>query len=128
MVKKNRADQDAPFFVESYDASAIIILAMQQAKSDKITPEDIRSVTNEPGVKIYRGELAKALKLIKKGTAVNYEGSYGLNFDKNGDVQGFFKEEIIVKGKFKTVSSGKGFFKEEIIVKGKFKTAPSGKK
>jgi hypothetical protein len=36
---------------------------------------------------------------------VNYEGSYGL--DDNGDVQGIFKEEIIVKGKFKTVSSEK---------------------
>ena len=33
------------------------------------------SVSNSPGTKIYPGEIAKGLKLLKKGKKIDYEGA-----------------------------------------------------
>ena len=38
------------------------------------------SVSNSPGTKIYPGEIAKGLKLLKKGKKIDYEGATNVEF------------------------------------------------
>ena len=52
--------------------------------------------------RIYPGEIAKGLKLLKKGKKIDYEGATNLEFDKNGDAFGTFLEKEISRGKFRT--------------------------
>ena len=60
------------------------------------------AVANGPGKKIYPGELKKALDLLAKGKAVDYEGATGVVFTKVGEAEGSFLEKEIKYGKFKT--------------------------
>jgi len=52
--------------------------------------------------KIYPGELKKALYLLRKGKAIDYEGATGVNFTDVGEAFGSFLEKEITGGKFKT--------------------------
>ena len=56
--------QPRPFAPESYDAAALIMLAMQAAGSaDSADFKDhVMDVANAPGEQIFPGELAKALR------------------------------------------------------------------
>ena len=82
----------------------MLILALQEKnfKSNDDISENIMSVSNSPGTKIYPGEIAKGLKIIKKGKRINYEGATNVEFDKNGNAFGTFLEKEIKKGKFRT--------------------------
>ena len=60
------------------------------------------SVSNSPGTKIYPGEIAKGLKLLKKGKKIDYEGATNVEFNVNGDAFGTFLEKEVSKGKFRT--------------------------
>ncbi len=104
IAQKNKIDTAEPFIRESYDAVAVLILALQEKnfKSNNNLSKSIMSVSNSPGTKIYPGEIAKGLKLLKKGKKIDYEGATNLEFDINGDAYGTFLEKEIVKGKFKT--------------------------
>ena len=104
IAKKNNIETSGPFIGESYDAAAIIILALEEKKfkSNNNLSKNIISVGNSPGTKIYPGEIVKGLKLIKKGKKINYEGATNVEFDINGDAFGTFLEKEIIKGKFKT--------------------------
>ena len=88
----------------SYDAAAILILALQEKnfKSDNNLSKNIMSVSNSPGTKIYPGEIAKGLKLLKKGKKIDYEGATNVEFNENGDAFGTFLEKEVSKGKFRT--------------------------
>ena len=104
IAQKNNIKTSEPFIGESYDAAAVLILALQEKKlksNDNIS-ENIMSVSNSPGTKIYPGEIAKGLKLLKKGKKIDYEGATNIDFDTNGDAFGTFLEKEIIKGKFKT--------------------------
>ena len=59
----------SPFVPESYDAAALIMLAMQAADSkDPADYKDhIMKVANAPGTKIGAGELAKGLEILRGG-------------------------------------------------------------
>ena len=85
-------------------AAAIIIIALQEKnfKSDNNLSKNIMSVGNSPGTKIYPGEIAKGLKLLKKGKKIDYEGATNIEFDVNGDTFGTFLEKEISRGKFRT--------------------------
>ena len=104
IAQKNNIDTSGPFIGESYDAAAILILALQEKnfKLDNNLSKNIMSVSNSPGTKIYPGEIAKGLKLLKKGKKIDYEGATNVKFDINGDAIGTFFEKEIIKGKFKT--------------------------
>jgi len=104
IAKKNNIDTSGPFIRESYDAAAILILALQEKnfKSDNNLSKNIMSVSNSPGTKIYPGEIAKGLKLLKKGKKIDYEGATNVEFTVNGDAFGTFLEKEISKGKFRT--------------------------
>ena len=97
-------DSSGPYTSESYDAAALIVLAMQAGgKADRATVQaNVMDVANAPGKKIYPGELKKALDLLAKGKAVNYEGATAVEFTDVGEAFGSFLEKEIKNGKFKT--------------------------
>ena len=66
-------------FKEAYDASALILLAMQSAGSDGqcgLQGSHRCAVANAPGEEIFPGELAKALGILADGGDVDYVGAY----------------------------------------------------
>jgi len=97
-------DPSAPYTGESYDAAALIVLAMQAGGSaDRASiAKNVMGVANGPGKKIYPGELKKALDLLAKGKAVDYEGATGVTFTDVGEAFGSFLEKEVKGGKFKT--------------------------
>ena len=104
VAKAGGIDSSGPYTGESYDAAALITLAMQAGgKADRATiQKNVMSVANAPGTKIYPGQLKKALDLLSKGKAVNYEGATGVEFTDVGEAFGSFLEKEIKCGKFKT--------------------------
>ena len=62
----------------------------------------VYSVSNKPGVKIYPGELNKAIDILQKGKSINYEGATNVEFDKFGDTFGSFVEIDFKNGKLKS--------------------------
>jgi len=97
-------DPSGPYTGESYDAAALIVLAMQAGGSaDRGSiANNVMAVANGPGKKIYPGELKKGLDLLAKGKAIDYEGATGVNFTDVGEAVGSFLEKEIKGGKFKT--------------------------
>ena len=97
-------DSSGPYTGESYDAAALIVLAMQAGGSaDRGSiAKNVMAVANGPGKKIYPGELKKGLDLLAKGKAVDYEGATGVNFTDVGEAFGSFLEKEVKGGKFKT--------------------------
>ncbi len=73
----------------SYDAMAIAALAAEEAENLTGTAirDHIRSVSNPQGIEV--SDIGQALKLIREGKDINYQGASGeIAFDKNGDVNG----------------------------------------
>ena len=97
-------DSSGPYTGESYDAAALIVLAMQAGGSaDRASiAKNVMAVANGPGKKIYPGQLKKALDLLAKGKAIDYEGATGVNFTDVGEAFGSFLEKEVKGGKFKT--------------------------
>ncbi len=95
----------ATFVSETYDAAAIMMLAMQAAGSAK--PADykgkIMDVVNAPGEKIYPGDLAKALKILKEGGDIDYVGASAAEFIGKGESAGAYREVEVENGAMKTV-------------------------
>ena len=52
--------------------------------------------------KFIQVNLKKALDLLAKGKAIDYEGATGVVFTKVGEAEGSFLEKEIKYGKFKT--------------------------
>ena len=104
VAKAAGIDSSGPYTGESYDAAALIVLAMQAGGSADRTSiaKNVMAVANGPGKKIYPGELGKALDLLAKGKAVDYEGATGVTFTDVGEAEGSFLEKEIKGGKFKT--------------------------
>jgi len=94
-----------PFTKESYDAAALILLAMQAADSTDSQSFKLKigDIANAPGVKIYPGELAKGLKLIAAGEAIDYVGASDVEMKNNGESSGSFAEIEIQNGKNVTI-------------------------
>ena len=104
VAKAGGIDSSGPYTGESYDAAALIILAMRAGgNADRATiAKNVMAVANGPGKKIYPGQLKKALDLLAKGKAVDYEGATGVNFTDVGEAEGSFLEKEVKGGKFKT--------------------------
>jgi len=104
VAKKAGIDSSGPYTGESYDAAALIVLAMQAGGSaDRGSiAKNIMAVANGPGKKIYPGQLKKALNLVAKGKKVDYEGATAVNFTDVGEAFGSFLEKEVKGGKFKT--------------------------
>lgn len=88
-----------PFRGESYDAAALIALAMQSAGSaerSKIA-EHLMRVANAPGTPIDVGESAEGLRILSEGGDIDYVGVSNVEFDTGGNASGTFRE-IEIKG------------------------------
>ncbi|HLM40737.1 MAG TPA: ABC transporter substrate-binding protein [Microvirga sp.] len=101
-------DANAPAADRSYDAAAILGLAVAQAGKFEATAirDAIRKVTGSDGEVIHAGpeNFKKALQLIKEGKPVRYEGVIGpVNFDQHGDITGPFRLWRIQNGEVTTV-------------------------
>ena len=97
--------KSGPFAPESYDAAALIMLAMQKAGSTNSQDfkSHIESVANAPGEKIYPGELGKALDLIASGKDVDYVGASAVELVNGGESAGNYREIEVQNGKNVTV-------------------------
>lgn len=93
------------FTGESYDAAALIMLAMQAAKSSSSADfkDKVMDVANAPGEKIYPGELAKGLELIAAGTDIDYVGATAVELIGPGESAGNYREYEFKDGKITTV-------------------------
>lgn len=94
-----------PYVPECYDASALILLAMQSAGSTDSAKfkSHVMRVSNAPGTKIYPGELAKGLKILADGGEIDYVGGTAVELVGSGESAGAFREVEIKGGKFTTV-------------------------
>jgi branched-chain amino acid transport system substrate-binding protein len=105
MTKAAGINGTATFVPESYDAAALMMLAMQAAVSP--VPADykkkIMEVANGPGEKIYPGELAKALKLLQEGRHIQYVGASAVHLIGNGESGGAYREVEVRNGEMATV-------------------------
>jgi branched-chain amino acid transport system substrate-binding protein len=97
-------DATSPFTPEAYDATALILLAMQAANSKDSADYKgkIMDVANAPGEKIYPGELAKALQIIKDGGDVDYVGATAVELIGPGESAGNYRQIVIDGGKITT--------------------------
>lgn len=93
---------DGPFTAESYDAAALIALAIQAGGSaDRASiAGNVLNVANAPGEVIMPGELAKALQILADGGEVNYEGASGVELIGPGEAAGSYQEYEIIGGEF----------------------------
>ncbi len=105
LSKKAGFKGGTPFVAESYDAAALILLAMQAAGSSKsmALKGKVMAVANAPGEKIYPGELAKALKILAKGGDVDYVGASAVELIGAGESAGNYREILVKGGKITTV-------------------------
>ena len=87
VAKAAGIDSSGPYTGESYDAAALIVLAMQAGGSaDRASiAKNVMNVANAPGTKIYPGELKKGLDLLAQGKKVDYEGATGVTFTDVGE-------------------------------------------
>lgn len=103
-VAATGADASGPYVGESYDAAALIMLAMQAAGSSDPSAYagKIMDVANAPGEKIMAGELDKALELIAAGTDIDYVGATAVELIGPGEAAGGYREIVIEGGKITT--------------------------
>ena len=89
---------DKPFVDQTYDATFMALLAIEQAGSADRTKmaAALRAIASAPGEKVGPGEWAKAKALIAEGKDIDYDGAGGAyDFDENGDVAGFIGKFVV---------------------------------
>ncbi|MEP3334011.1 ABC transporter substrate-binding protein [Sedimentitalea sp.] len=99
-------DATSPYTPESYDAAALFMFAMQAANSTDPAEygSKILEVANAPGEKIYPGELAKGLEIIKNGGDIDYVGASAVELIGPGESAGSYREIEVKDGKNETVN------------------------
>ena len=87
-------DGTSPFAAESYDAAALIMLAMQAAGSSDpaVYKDHVMSVANAPGLTINPGQLGLALQAVSAGIAINYDGATAVELIGSGESAGNYKQ------------------------------------
>lgn len=90
-----------PFASESYDAAALIILAMQASGSSNSADfkAKIMDVANAPGTQILPGELGKAIGILKSGGEIDYVGASAVELIGPGESAGNYREILVSGGK-----------------------------
>ena len=98
-------DATSPFAAESYDAAALMMLAMQAAGSTdpQVYKDSVMSVANAPGEQILPGQLGKALEILANGGEVDYVGASNVELIGAGESAGNYREIEIVDQALSTV-------------------------
>ena len=99
------ASASQPFVKESYDAAALILLAMQAAGSTASGDfkDHVMAVANAPGEQIFPGELAKALGILADGGDVDYVGASAVELVGAGESAGNYQQMAVEDGKLMVV-------------------------
>ena len=97
-------DPLSPFAAESYDAAALIMLAMQAANSKASADykDKVMDVANAPGEQIFPGELAKGLEILKNGGDIDYVGATAVELIGPGESAGNYRQIVVDGGKITT--------------------------
>ncbi len=97
-------DTNGPYIGESYDAAALILLAMQAANSKdaKDYAAKVMEVANAPGEPIRAGELGKALRILKEGGDIDYIGATAIELIEPGEAAGGYREIEVKGGRIQT--------------------------
>jgi len=105
LAKEAGFDGTSAYAGESYDAAALMLLAMQAAQSSdpKVYKDKVMEVANEPGEKIYPGELAKALELLAAGQDIDYVGATSVELIEPGESAGVYREVDFKGGQLNVV-------------------------
>lgn len=105
MGEANGFDGSSPFAPESYDAAALIMLAMQAAGSSSSADyaSKVMDVANAPGIEIYPGELAKGLTILAEGGEIDYVGGSAVELIGPGESAGAYRQIEIKDGKITTM-------------------------
>ncbi|MDE0524538.1 MAG: ABC transporter substrate-binding protein [Boseongicola sp.] len=98
-------DATSPFSDASYDAAALIMLAMQAAGSAESADfkDKVMDVANAPGEEIFPGELAKALQILADGGEVDYVGASAVELIGPGESAGNYRQIEVKGGSIETV-------------------------
>ncbi len=98
-------DGTGAFSPESYDAAALMMLAMAAAGSTASADYApmVMDLANAPGEPILPGELGKALELIAAGTDIDYVGATAVELIGPGESAGNYREIEIGDGAINTV-------------------------
>ena len=98
-------DATSSFSPESYDAAALILLAMQAAGSSDSADfkSKVMDVANAPGEEIFPGELGKALDILSAGGEIDYVGATAVEFIGGGESAGNYRQVVIEGGMMTTV-------------------------
>jgi len=94
------------FSAESYDAAALIMLAMQAAGSSdsESLKGKLMDVANAPGEEILPGELGKALEILAGGGEIDYVGATAVELIGAGESAGNYREILVKDGKNTTAN------------------------
>jgi branched-chain amino acid transport system substrate-binding protein len=98
-------DGSSSFTRESYDAAALIALAMMkggEATSEAVAA-NLLDVANAPGEPILPGELGKALEILAAGGDVDYVGGSGVELIGPGEAAGTYRHYTVTGGAAETV-------------------------
>lgn len=105
MAKAAGFDGTSAFAAESYDAAALMLLAMAKAKSSDpaVYKAEVLNIANGEGEVILPGQLAKALEILNAGGSVNYEGATAVTFVNGRESAGSYREIEIKDGKIEVI-------------------------
>ena len=103
-AKEHGMDPTGTYVPESYDAGALLALAIAAAGSADRTgiKDKVMDVANAPGEKIYAGELAKGIELAAAGKDVDYEGATGVELVGPGEARGSYRVYEVKDSKAET--------------------------
>ena len=101
----DKFDSQSPYTAEGYDATALIILAMQAAGSTdpNVYKDKVEMVANAPGEPINPGELGKALEILANGGDIDLVGATGVELIGPGEAAGSYRVVEVKGGKFEVV-------------------------
>lgn len=91
---------------ESYDAAALMLLAMQAANSTdpSVYKDYIETVANAPGEPIMPGDLGRALDILASGGDVDLIGATGVELVNGGEAAGSYRVVTFTDGEMVTDS------------------------
>lgn len=98
-------DGTGAFAPESYDAAALIMLAMEAAKSSNSADfmGKVMDVANAPGEQIMPGELAKGLEILAAGGDIDYVGASAVELIGPGESAGNYQEILFADNVYSTI-------------------------
>ncbi|ATG46734.1 ABC transporter substrate-binding protein [Celeribacter ethanolicus] len=96
---------DSTYTRESYDAGALIALAMAKggAATREAVAANVLDVANAPGEKILPGEFDKALDILAAGGDIDYVGATNVELIGPGEAAGSYRYYTITDGAYETV-------------------------